>query len=39
MRFMDKDEALKTLQLFGAASEHDKIGKTALKNWVVIMPF
>ncbi|KAM1775591.1 hypothetical protein ACFX15_041641 [Malus domestica] len=35
MRFMNKDEALKTLHLFGAASEHDKIGKTALKNWVV----
>ncbi|CAN6722439.1 unnamed protein product [Malus baccata var. baccata] len=35
MQFMDKDEALKTFRLFGAASEGDKISKTALKNWVV----
>nr|XP_011459091.1 PREDICTED: mechanosensitive ion channel protein 8-like [Fragaria vesca subsp. vesca] len=35
MRFMNKDEALKTIGLFGAASEHDGISKCTLKNWVV----
>ncbi|XP_050365035.1 mechanosensitive ion channel protein 8-like [Argentina anserina] len=35
MRFMDKDEALKTIRLFGVASEDDGINKSCLKNWVV----
>ncbi|KAM2491106.1 hypothetical protein PS1_042810 [Malus domestica] len=35
MQFLVKDEALKTFRLFGAASEDDKISKTALRNWVV----
>ena len=37
MRFMNKDEALKTIGLFGAASEHDGISKCTLKNWVVML--
>lgn len=39
MQFMDKDGALKAFRLFGAASEDDKISRTVLRNWVVIMPF
>ncbi|XP_077246279.1 mechanosensitive ion channel protein 6-like [Tasmannia lanceolata] len=35
MRFMREDEALKTLGLFEGANESKKIGKRALKNWVV----
>lgn len=36
MRFMSKDEALKAMQLFGAANENEKISKSSLKDWVVI---
>lgn len=39
MPFMHKDEALKTIHLFGAANESDKISKSALRDWVVIMHF
>ncbi|KAH7523457.1 hypothetical protein FEM48_Zijuj06G0013100 [Ziziphus jujuba var. spinosa] len=35
MRFMSKDEALKAMQLFGAANENEKISKSSLKDWVV----
>uniref|UniRef100_A0A7N0ZYQ3 Mechanosensitive ion channel protein n=1 Tax=Kalanchoe fedtschenkoi TaxID=63787 RepID=A0A7N0ZYQ3_KALFE len=35
MRFMQKDEAEKTLNLFEGASEAAKISKSCLKNWVV----
>lgn len=36
MRFLSKDEALKAMQLFGAANENEKISKSVLKDWVVI---
>lgn len=39
MPFMHKDEALKTIHLFGAANESDRISKSALRDWVVIMHF
>ncbi|KAH0990663.1 hypothetical protein GBA52_002146 [Prunus armeniaca] len=35
MPFMHKDEALKTIHLFGAANESDRISKSALRDWVV----
>ncbi|KAF7841348.1 mechanosensitive ion channel protein 6-like [Senna tora] len=35
MRFMQPDEAEKTMNLFEGASETGKISKSALKNWVV----
>ncbi|CAL0300510.1 unnamed protein product [Lupinus luteus] len=35
MHFMRGDEAEKTLSLFEGASDSGKIGKSALKNWVV----
>ncbi|XWS25962.1 hypothetical protein CRYUN_Cryun27aG0112500 [Craigia yunnanensis] len=35
MRFMGRDEALKTLHLFGAGSEEDGISKASLNNWLV----
>ncbi|KAJ9153458.1 hypothetical protein P3X46_026893 [Hevea brasiliensis] len=35
MRFMQEDEALKTMGLFEGASESKKISKSCLKNWVV----
>ncbi|PRQ27289.1 putative mechanosensitive ion channel MscS, LSM domain-containing protein [Rosa chinensis] len=35
MLFMNKDEALKTIVIFGAASEHDGISKSSLKHWMV----
>ncbi|KAF3446846.1 hypothetical protein FNV43_RR12026 [Rhamnella rubrinervis] len=35
MRFMRKDEAFKTMHLFGAGAENGKISKSALKDWVV----
>ncbi|KAE8653825.1 Mechanosensitive ion channel protein 4 [Hibiscus syriacus] len=34
-RFLQEDEALKTMSLFEGASESKKISKKALKNWVV----
>lgn len=37
MRFMSKGEALKTMQLFGAEDENEKISKSALRDWVVII--
>lgn len=37
MRFMHKDEALKTICLFGAETDHDGISRASLKNWVVIL--
>ncbi|KAK4258459.1 hypothetical protein QN277_004906 [Acacia crassicarpa] len=35
LRFMQEDEAEKTMDLFEGASESGKISKSALKNWVV----
>ncbi|KAK7280608.1 hypothetical protein RJT34_25673 [Clitoria ternatea] len=35
MRFMQEDEATKTMSLFEGASDTGKISKSALKNWVV----
>ncbi|KDP27663.1 hypothetical protein JCGZ_19555 [Jatropha curcas] len=35
MRFMQDDEAIKTMGLFEGASESKKISKKCLKNWVV----
>ncbi|CAJ1974758.1 unnamed protein product [Sphenostylis stenocarpa] len=35
MRFMQEDEAAKTMNLFEGASDSGKISKAALKNWVV----
>lgn len=35
MRFMHKDEALKTICLLGAETDHDGISRASLKNWVV----
>ncbi|XP_021753007.1 mechanosensitive ion channel protein 6-like [Chenopodium quinoa] len=35
MRFMQEDEAYKTMSLFEGASEAGRISKSALKNWVV----
>ncbi|XVE53049.1 hypothetical protein DITRI_Ditri02bG0173400 [Diplodiscus trichospermus] len=34
-RFLEEDEALKTMSLFEGASESKRISKKALKNWVV----
>ncbi|XP_057966397.1 mechanosensitive ion channel protein 6-like isoform X2 [Malania oleifera] len=34
LRFMQNDEAVKTVSLFEGASESNKISKSALKNWV-----
>ncbi|KAK0581775.1 hypothetical protein LWI29_017782 [Acer saccharum] len=35
LRFMEEDEALKTMSLFEGAAEHRRISKSSLKNWVV----
>lgn len=35
MRFLQEDEALKTINLFEGASETRRISKSSLKNWVV----
>ncbi|BAT93664.1 hypothetical protein LR48_Vigan02g257400 [Vigna angularis] len=35
MRFMQEDEAAKTMNLFEGASDSGRISKAALKNWVV----
>ncbi|KAK3193139.1 hypothetical protein Dsin_024449 [Dipteronia sinensis] len=35
LRFMEEDEALKTMSLFEGAAEHKRISKSSLKNWVV----
>ncbi|KAF5786222.1 putative mechanosensitive ion channel MscS, LSM domain superfamily [Helianthus annuus] len=35
MRFLREDEAVKTLSLIVASPEDERIGKNALKNWVV----
>ncbi|CAN6481606.1 unnamed protein product [Victoria cruziana] len=34
-RFMIEEEAIKTLSLFGGTEDADKVGRSALKNWVV----
>ncbi|KAI3499292.1 hypothetical protein L1887_35087 [Cichorium endivia] len=35
MRFLREDEAIKTMSLLVASPEDDRVGKRALKNWVV----
>ncbi|KAJ0966925.1 hypothetical protein J5N97_023842 [Dioscorea zingiberensis] len=35
MRFLSKDEALKTISLFEGSHEHDRVSKRSLKNWVI----
>ncbi|XP_071714864.1 mechanosensitive ion channel protein 8-like [Rutidosis leptorrhynchoides] len=35
MRFLREDEAIKTLSLLAASPEDERVGKRALKNWVV----
>ncbi|KAI3718257.1 hypothetical protein L6452_19120 [Arctium lappa] len=35
MRFLREDEAVKTMSLLAASHEDDRVGKRALKNWVV----
>lgn len=35
MRFMDKEEALRALHLFGATSENEGISKISLNTWLV----
>lgn len=35
MRFLQEDEASKTLNLVEGSAESDKISKASLKNWVV----
>lgn len=35
MRFLREDEAIKTLSLLVASPEDERVGKRALKNWVV----
>ncbi|KAI9396736.1 hypothetical protein POPTR_004G178900v4 [Populus trichocarpa] len=35
MRFLEEDQALKTMSFFEEASETSRIGKSSLKNWVV----
>ncbi|KAK0581694.1 hypothetical protein LWI29_016860 [Acer saccharum] len=35
LRFLEEDEALKTMSLFEGAAEHRRISKSSLKNWVV----
>ncbi|KAJ4823135.1 hypothetical protein Tsubulata_043135, partial [Turnera subulata] len=37
MRFLDKEEAWRTISLFGAACENDGITKTALNNWLMVV--
>ncbi|CAN6253850.1 unnamed protein product [Urochloa humidicola] len=35
LRFMRKEEAIKAMNLFEGAQEHDRVSKRSLKNWVV----
>ncbi|XP_066327504.1 mechanosensitive ion channel protein 6-like [Miscanthus floridulus] len=35
MRFMRQDEAVKAMNLFEGAQEHNRVSKRSLKNWVV----
>lgn len=35
MRFMSKDKALKTMQLFGVVNENQGISKSSLRDWMV----
>lgn len=37
MRFMREDEAVKAMGLFEGASESNRVNKTALKDWVVMI--
>ena len=39
MRFMREDEATKAINLFDGANENNRVSKTALKNWVVMVLF
>lgn len=35
MRFMQEEEAVKTMSLFEGSKENGRISKSSLKNWVV----
>jgi hypothetical protein len=37
MRFMRQEEAIKAMDLFEGAQEHNRVSKRSLKNWVVII--
>ena len=37
MRFMRQDEAVKAMNLFEGAQEHNRVSKRSLKNWVVMI--
>lgn len=37
MRFMRQEEALKAMDLFEGAQEHNRVSKRPLKNWVVMI--
>ena len=37
MRFMRQEEALKAMDLFEGAQEHNRVSKRSLKNWVVMI--
>jgi hypothetical protein len=36
MRFMRREEAIKAMDLFEGAKEHNRVSRRSLKNWVVI---
>jgi hypothetical protein len=37
MRFMRQEEAVKAMDLFEGAQEHNRVSKRSLKNWVVMI--
>jgi hypothetical protein len=37
MRFMRQEEAVKAMNLFEGAQEHNRVSKRSLKNWVVMI--
>ena len=37
MRFMRQEEAVKAMNFFEGAQEHNRLSKRSLKNWVVMI--
>jgi len=37
MRFMRQEEAVKAMNFFEGAQEHNRVSKRSLKNWVVMI--
>jgi hypothetical protein len=37
IRFMRQEEAVKAMNLFEGAQEHNRVSKRSLKNWVVMI--